>query len=252
MSVYSEEIGFATGDLIGFRTDVAAAGVTPVKFGILQDVQVAFTADLKELYGQGRYCLALAPGKTKIEVTANFAGLRGRLLNDLYFGATTTATQTLFASSEAGTVPGSSTYIITVANAATFLKDCGVYYQLTGQPLQKVASVAAVGQYSVVEATGVYTFYSGDASAAMYISYTYGSTGGVQIPIGNQKMGQGPTFRIVLSQPFDGRQGNLILNNCQSSKLSLPTRQDDFTIASLDFMACADAGGNIGSMNLSL
>ncbi len=52
-SAYSQQIGFASGILIGTRIDVANA--TPQKFGILQDVHVDFTADLKQLHGQGRY-----------------------------------------------------------------------------------------------------------------------------------------------------------------------------------------------------
>jgi len=71
----------------------------------LQDAQLDFSADLKELYGQGRYAIALAPGKTKVEIKAKFAGIRGAAFKRFYFGAATTpATQVLFADSEPGTV----------------------------------------------------------------------------------------------------------------------------------------------------
>ena len=250
MAQYAEQIGFAAGSLVA--TQVGASGViTPVRFGILQDVQLDLSADLKELYGQKRYAIALAPGKTKVEVKAKFAGIKGNLFNQLYFGATVTATQSLFADSETGTVPGSSTYTVTVANAAAFLADEGVFYSATGLPLTKVASPSAAGQYTQSNA-GVYTFSSADASAGVYISYLYSSTAGQQIALANINMGVGPSFKMVLSQPFDGRQATFIFNQCQASKLSFPTKQDDYMINELDFMISADIAGNLGSINTTL
>lgn len=249
MSVYANEIGFAAGSLIA--TQINASGViTPVRFGILQDVQLDFSADLKELYGQNRYAIALAPGKTKVEVKAKFAALSGTMFNQLYFGGTTSATQILFADAELGTIPASTTYTVTVANSASWLADQGVYYVATGQPLTKVSALTAAGQYTV--ASGVYTFDLADAGAQVFISYTYSSTSGIQVPISNVKMGVGPSFSIVLSQAFDGRQGNTVLYVCQSSKLSLPSKQDDFMIAELDFMVAANLAGQIGTMNMAM
>jgi len=249
MSLYADQLGFAAGVLIG--TSLTASPATPRRFGILQDATLDFSADLKELYGQKRYAIALAPGKTKVSLKAKFASIRGSLFNDIYFGAATTpATQTLFADSEPGTVPAVSTYTVTVTNSATFLADQGVYYALTGLPLKRVASGMTVGQYSV--SAGVYTFAVADASAAVYVSYTYSSVAGVQIPITNLAMGSGPAFTINLSQPYDGRQALYSFNNCQASKLSLPTKQDDFTILEIDFQIAADVAGNIGFINTSL
>jgi hypothetical protein len=251
MSQYAEEIGFAAGTLIATQVGLSSV-VTPIKFGILQDISLDFSADLKELYGQNRYAIALAPGKTKVEIKAKFAGIKGALFNGLYFGATPTATQTLFAGSEAHSVPAASPFTVTVANAAAFLMDEGVYYAATGLPLQQVAALTAAGQYTVNAATGVYTFYSADEGAAVYVSYTYGNTGGLYIPLTNIAMGSGPSFKVMLNQAYDGRQQTFIFNQCQASKLSFPTKQDDFTIAELDFMVSADIAGNIGSISTSL
>jgi hypothetical protein len=252
MSVYSNQIGFAAGALVA--TQVGASGaVTPQRFGILQDVSLDFTADLKELYGQKRYAIALAPGKTKVEIKAKFAAIAGQLFNQLYFGATTTATASIFADSEAQTIPGSSTYTVTASNGSTFLTDEGVYYQLAGTPLTKVATLTAAGQYiPPTGSPGVYTFYSADASLGVYLSYLYSTAAGVQIPIANPNMGVGPSFKVVLSQPFDGRDAVFVFNQCQASKLSFPTKQDDFTIMELDFMVAADINGNIGTINSQL
>nr|WP_294549976.1 hypothetical protein [uncultured Rhodopila sp.] len=252
MSQYSEEIGFAAGTLIA--TQVGSGGiVTPVKFGILQDVSLDFSADLKELYGQNRYAIALAPGKTKVEIKAKFAGIRGNLFNQVYFGVTATPTQTLFADGEADTIPASSTYTVVAANGSNFLTDEGVFYAAAGTPMTRVSTLTAAGQYIAPSgAPGTYTFDSADASLGVYLSYLYSSTAGVQLPISNVRMGVGPSFKIVLSQPFDGRDAVYIFNQCQAAKLSMPTKQDDYTIMEMDFMIAADSNGNIGSINTSL
>lgn len=248
MAQYADQLSFAAGVLIG--TSNTLSNPTPRRFGVLQDCQIDFSADLKELYGQGRYAVALAPGKTKVEMKAKFAGIRGALWNELFFGYTTTATQVLFADNESGSIPGSSSYTVTVSNSATWLADQGVFYAATGLPLQRVSSVSAAGQYSV--SAGVYTFNSTDASKAVYISYTYSSASGLQIPISNIRMGVGPSFSVVFDQTFDGRQANYVFNNCQCSKLSLPAKQDDWEIFELDFQVAADVAGNIGTINLVL
>ena len=246
MSQYAEQIGFAAGVLIGTRVDIAGQG--PVRFGILQDCSLDYSADLKELYGQKRYAIALAPGKTKVELKAKFAGIRGALFNGFYFGeASTPATQTLFADSEPQTVASSAA---TVTHSGQFLADQGVYYAATGLPLELVASITGVGQYTV--SAGVYAFDASDDGNAVLISYTYSSSAGIQIPISNPPMGSGPSFSVVLSQPFDGRQATYTFDNCQSSKLSLPTKQDDFLITELDFQVAANLAGDIGTINTSL
>ena len=71
MPLYSDQIGFAAGVMIG--TSLTASPATPRRFGILQDATLDFSADLKELYGQKRYAIALAPGKTKVSIKAKFA-----------------------------------------------------------------------------------------------------------------------------------------------------------------------------------
>ena len=248
MATYSEQIGFATGVMIGTRLDIANA--TPRKFGILQEAQVDFSGEIKELYGSKRFAEAVASGKTKVEVKAKLAGIRGALFNDFYFGSTTAATQKIFADSEAGTIPATP-YQITVTNAANFLSNQGVFYAATGLPLVKVASSPATGQYSH-SAAGVYTFAAADTTLGVLISYTYSSTAGLTIPIANTLMGTGPNFSLILHRPFDGRQVNYIFNNVRCSKLSMPSKQDDFSIIDMEFMCAVDASGNIGSIETAL
>lgn len=250
MAQYQDQMAFGSGVLIG--TSATLSNPTPRRFGVLQDFSIDFSADLKEAYGQSRYPLATAPGKTKIEGKAKFIGIRGDLFNELYFGLTAAATQTLFADMESGTIPASSAYTLTVTNGANFVANGNVFFGATGLPLKRVASAPAASQYSVNTTTGVYTFASADAGKAVYISYTYSSAAGVQLSITNPKMGVGPSFSIIANQTFDGRQLTYTFPQCQSSKLSLPGKNDDFQIAEFDFQVSADATGVIGTINTSL
>jgi len=248
MSVYPQQYVFAAGSLIATQTNTSGA-VTPVRFGILQDVSVDFSADLKELYGQNRYAIALAPGKTKVEIKAKFAQISANLFNSVYFGSTISTTQTLLADGEIGTIMSGGS--LTVSNAATFLADEGIVYNTTQVPLVNVGTITATGQYKSAGA-GIYNFNTADIGSLVAVSYLYSATGGDMIPMGNPKMGVGPSFKVVLSQQFDNRALTYVFNNCQAAKLSMPAKQDDWLISEIDFQVSADTSGNIGSISSNL
>lgn len=242
------QFSFGGGAIFGVRTDVA--NPTPVQLGILQDISIEFSGDMKELYGTSQFPVAIARGKTKITGKAKFAKLNGAAFNSLYFGQTLATGQTLAAVGEAGTVPAITPWKITVSNGTTWVADLGVVYALSGIPLTLVAAAPTLGQYSVA-AGGQYTFSTADASALVQISYTYTVTTGTTISIGNPQMGAVPTWRAAFTSTFNGKSLTLGLNACVSSKLSLPTKQDDWVINELDFQALADASGNVGTLSLA-
>jgi len=101
-------------------------------------------------------------------------------MSNLFFSDPVTTGILLMAYREPGAVPPTTTYTITVVNAAHFVTDYGVSYAATGVPLQDVGagSLTAAGQYKVDVATGVYTFDASDASALVIISYEYSSPPG--------------------------------------------------------------------------
>lgn len=139
-----------------------------------------------------------------------------------------------------------------MANAAAFAEDLGVVYAANGTPLTQVPSAPAVGQYSV-GAGGVYTFAAADEGAAILIDYLYNSaTTGGTITITNQPIGLAPTFATaVLTGVTDGKTMTLILNRCISSKLSLPTKNEDHLIVEFDFTAMADDNDNVGTLTVT-
>lgn len=236
---------FGSGTLWGTRTDIANA--TPIKFGALQDVNLEFSANTKELYGGSQFPIAVARGTGKITGKAK-AAIQGAVFSDLFFGVTRSTGNTRTSVSEAASVPAVSTYTVTVSNSATFAADLGVVYAATGLPFTKVASGPTVGQYSV--AAGVYTFAAADASAAILVDYTYTTTlVGQSMTVTNQALGVQPVFSVVLSMQYTATsglvKGYLKLPACVASKLSIPTKLDDFTISEFDFSAFADASGNV-------
>lgn len=247
-------IQFGSGVLYGLpNAGNTATNPTPYKFGILQEASVEFKADLKKLFGQSQFPVAKARGKIEVNCKGKIAVLDPNMLNQLYFGQAQASGMTIMAVDEADTVPAVSTYTITVANSAHFVTDYGVVYAATGQQFEKVASSPAAGQYSVNPATGVYTFASADASAAVLISYTYtSSTRGTTITLTNQLMGYAPEFRAFLFNNFRTKLMGIELYSCTLGQLSVPTKQEDFWMADLTFDAGVDASNTLGQIYADL
>ena len=239
---------FGAGNMYGL---VLSGGVyVPQKFGTLQDVSIDYSFESKMLYGQNQFPVAIARGKGKITGKAKFANLQGAVLNNIIFGQTAAAGQTLFALAEAGTVPATTPWHVTTANAATFVDDLGVTYAATGLPFTRVASGPTIGQYS--EAAGIYTFATADASAGVLIDYTYTTAAvGSTITLSNQLLGVAPVFQVVLPYKYNGKTYLTKFNNALSSKLSMATKLDDFMIPEFDMDFAADASGMLGYISLS-
>lgn len=239
------QFGFGSGSLFGINT---AANSTPQEFGALQDCSLDFSFNIKELRGRYQMPLTIARGGGKLQGKAKTADLSAKLFNELFFGQAIATGKTATKSNEMASVPGTP-YQVTVANAATFVQDLGVKDAITGTPLVRVAAAPAIGQYSV-SAVGVYTFAAADTLKAMLFSYTYTTTGGSTITISNQMMGVTPYFRVVLNQVYEGMGVTVDLYKCTSSKLTLATKLEDFTIPELDFEAMANPAGIVGVISL--
>lgn len=220
---------------------------TPSFFGALQDVSVDFSFDLKELYGSFQFPLEQARGKGKIGIKAGLGQFDPVLFNQLYFGLTTSTGETRNSAREAWAIPATP-YQVTVANSGTFAVNLGVYDTTSLKWMTRVASGPTTGQYSVVVATGVYTFAAADTTHNVQIYYTYTSSStGTTLTYTNQLMGSGPIAALTLTNynQTKGKYLYLNFNAVQSNKLGLPMKLDDYTIASMDFGAQDDGTGNI-------
>ena len=252
------QLAFGAGALWGNRTDVTGSGIGPDQFGILQDVQIDWDWTTKELWGQFQFPLDIARGQGKITGKAKFARIFGAIYGDLFFGQTPAAGQLTVSENEAATVPSTSPYTVTVANAANFVDDLGVYYasgSSAGNKFTRVTTPSAGGQYSVNLATGIYTVAAADATASLLISYLYNSSAGRKLVLTNQLIGYTPTFKATFytTKTTQGVPAGLalVLNACTATKLSLPTKVDDYEIQEFDFSAFADPTGAIGTLSVN-
>lgn len=257
---------FGAGIMFGVGPQVGSVPPTPVAFGALQDVTLDCQFTNKELYGQNIFPEAVGRGQAKVTGKAKHGRVNGNLFNSLFFGQSLVAGQTLLSLNEGGpngtAIPGTP-FQITVVNGATFVMDLGVIVQVAGasalvvgQPMTRVASAPATGQYSVNTATGVYTFASADnvSGVKVTISYTYTSaSGGFSLAVNQALQGLAPNFQVVLSDPDPSGAGGMqgILYACVADKLSLPTKNGDFGITEFDWMCQANAAGNVMLLSTS-
>ena len=204
--------------------------------------------------------------------TLYFAAVPAGVLSDMFVDDTTTAgvatpssqvtstTTTSVVFSNPGTVAATAADVVdfvplayTVAlSGSTPLTDQGVYYASgTGLQLDAAAFPPTLqGTYNFNPLTGVYSFAPGDAAASFFVNYTYHvSTGftvaGIQLPMGNT-----PRFQATFQQVFEGFNVVLVLYACVSSRLTFPTRIDDYVIQDIDFSAFSDASNRVFSWSV--
>lgn len=241
---------FGSGQLWGTPTADATgaliANPTPVLFGTMQDVSLDISFDIKELFGNLQFAVALGRGKGKITGKAKAAQLNGTLLNSLFFGQTVTngVIADVFDTTGAAIPTTPFTITPTPPSSGVWSQDLGVR-DSNGLAMKRVASAPASGQYSV--SAGVYTFAAADTGQTVFINYQYTATSAtaVQSTIVNLPMGYAPTFRADFNLPYNGKSLIITLPNCISSKVSLATKQDDFLVPEFDFSAFASANGQV-------
>jgi hypothetical protein len=247
-------INFGTGKIIAVPTNLAdgsaIANPTPVILGTMQDISLDMSVDLKTLYGSKRYPIAVGQGKGKIEVKAKYADIDGGILGSLFFGKASTAGIKAAVFDFAAAIPdtpGPYTLTISPPGSGTFVADLGVFFTDTGVQLERVASAPATGQYSVVAATGVYTFAAADKLKAIQISYEYSAASGGKVwTMTNDTMGYTPSFTLLLQNGYDGKNLVCKLNRCVSGQLALPFKSEDFAVYDFNAQAFADAANNVG------
>lgn len=229
---------------------------TPTRFGRLQDVSVDFAYDTKLLYGSNQYPLEQARGKAKIDLKASIGVVDPNLFNNLYFGLTTAAGETLNSVDEAATPSASNTGFI-VANSATFSQDLGLYNTVTGLRMTRVTNAPGPGQYALTGSPGLYTCNPANFGQLCRVSYTYASPAtGTNLAFTNQVMGSTVVFQVQLVNRFRGSDGvlrSLYLNfpAVQCAKLSMPLKLDDFTLPQLEMSAQDNGAGNVFNYSMT-
>jgi hypothetical protein len=244
-------MGYPFGSGVMLATPLGA-NQTPVRFGIMQDVTLEFKQTTKKLFGTYRLPVDVAGGTMEITGKTKFAKISGLLFASLFFNISTAVGQLKVADGEAGTIP-TTPFAVTVANSTVWGYDLGVVYTSgakIGQQLVPVATGPITGQYTV--AAGVYTFAAADTGLGVAITYTYRpATSGLKLVIPNQLLGFVPRFQINLYVNSAGsltEQFDLQLNSNTPSKLSFPTKLEDYMIPDFEFEAFADTNNNLGEI----
>src|SRR5208282_2113118 len=243
--------GYIYGLNLGSSYGAAPTLITPGKFITIQDASVDFAYTVKELNGATEFPEDLASASKKITGKITTGRVDLNLLNQLVYADLFATGENAIANVEAHTIGASPTDTVTVTNGMTFVQDLGVWYasQFSGNnpiQLQSVATSPAQGQYVPGAAnTGTYTFNGADAGQALLISYEYSLTSGHSLTVTNKLMGSGrPVFQAYFSMPYQGTN-DLILYYCRATSTKIPLKREDYTILEIDFMAAANASGNV-------
>lgn len=244
---------FGSGNMYFIPPAVSPAVPSPIKCGVLQEGSIESSFSIEEVYGQNKLPEVAFQSKGKITGKSKMADIKMSVFS-LFWGGPAPATgQIIPVVSEAQTIPDSpGPYTVTTAQSTKTYKDLGVIYAATGIPFTRVAAGAeAAGAYSMVEATGVYTFAVADKKTAILIDYLYTSSlVGVTLTIANEMAGLAPSFMLVLNNITGVYGAVMILNNCISSKLSFSGAVGKATYPEFDFSATVDAGENVGIISL--
>lgn len=230
---------------------------TPVRSLVPQSQSIDFKRKVESLFGERQLAVAVGAGEMEITGKVEFGKTNARLFSDIMMGVSQSTGSNLQADKEAGTVPGSSTYVITVANSSTFGFDLGVINASTGAIYTRVASGSEVAgtSYSVVESginKGKYTFASGDANANVLISYVYSSASiGSTISITNQMQGVVGLFQAVHVLPWGTQQDMVVFNNCLAASTGISAKKSGFGMTSFDYHASVDTNDVLGTMTFA-
>lgn len=241
-------LGFGAGFLLASpQSGVGnpAANPTPLQVGVVQNVKFTLAGDTKELYGPNQYPVDTAVGKRSMKGSFEFAQITNDLMSQLFFSDAVAPGVVATIVNEPHTAVSSS---LTATNGATFAIDYGVTYQLTGIPLTAITSGSpAAGQYKVNSTTGVYTLSSGDATAAVFISYSWTDAAvGTTLVAANHQMGWGPVVALDIVFPYDAPTPggmNFYFPNVRLGKIDFTTKIDDYAMYSTDFTAFAGPNG---------
>ena len=216
---------------------------TPVEVGVLQSVSVDISFDLKSLHGRGQFAVDAARGKGSAKCKASFGRINGALLNSIFFGGIVAegGIETIAQTINGEIIPTAGTITPVVPNTGTFKKDLGVT-DSKAVPLKRVTGAPTTGQYSVDEATGIYTFAVDDANKTVFISFKYSATvaGAKSGIVNNLDMGYTPEFSVNLQRDYKGKFMGLEFYRCVSNKLGFSSKQDDYDLPEFEFEPQAD------------
>ena len=220
-----------------------ASNVTPFRPFTVQDFELTVKGKIQKLMGQYNSAEDIA----RIDTDWAFKFSMGRAdffaLNQMFYADTFAGGGHVAQWNEQKTIPSSVAYTVTVTppSSGTFLTELAVEYAgAFGGRFTRVATPTVVGTYSVVESTGVFTFFSGDAAAAIQISYAYtiAATPGTGYQANGQIQGYGPALELWIYDNYKAgslatSNGTIRLLNCKLSEVSYSNKRDNYSMCAI-------------------
>ena len=165
-----------------------------VEFGTLQDCNVDFSFDKKELYGRNQFPVKIARAKGKVDCKATYADIKAEALNIVLNGSISNG-ELKVAEPFNATVPNSGEVPIDLPTGAALNQVLKVY---------NVSGTTKVPMVEVDTPTPTVsgTYYVDDADAAVAGSCTYALT--TNFVVGDTVTVEGQTFTAVASAPSVG------------------------------------------------
>lgn len=219
-----------------------SANPTPRRVAVIQDISIEIKRDLKELHGEERYAVDVASGNESISGKYKSGEFDPSWLSENFLGANRTTGTLEMVRREPGTV---ATATVTVAGDDDFNEDYGVV-DADGNPLTRVAATPAVGQYSVNEATGVYTFNASDNAKTFYFTYLKEVETGETYTVNNSLAGDSVYCSLFLYKTSrSGKQFGLRLANATFESASFGFKLNEHTMPEGAFKGFANAEGKV-------
>lgn len=220
---------------------------TPVQLAVSQEVSMDESFETKKLYGQNQFPVDVGRGKANVTVKAKAAQVNALTVNSIIFGQTLVAGLDSYKYDVVGSLIPTTPFQITptVPNSGTWAGDCGVR-NANGNPMTKVASAPATGQYSV--AAGIYTFAAADTGLLVFISFRYTSAtpaSAKKMTIQNVPMGAAPIVQLDVFFQKNGKDFATRYPQAIANKMSWQSKLDDYMVPEMDFDVFADAAGNV-------
>jgi hypothetical protein len=222
-----------------------ATGTNPktIKAGTLKGASLDMGEETVKMYGNKKYPKDVANGQGTLTGKLSLGEIEPALVKAVLAGSTE-ATGYEEMVTQTGAIPATP-FQITVTGLK---EDYGVRYLDSGLSLLRVASAPAVGQYSVVEGTGVYTFASADnvAGKSVEINGVKDVVGsGSTVTYTNQLMGSGSTWKLRLWNTYGTRKIGYYLPAVKIGKGGLNFQSDAHAAPEYDFEAFESSDGTV-------
>ncbi len=229
-----------------------ATNPTPTFLPVIQDFSCDMTGTMKELMGQYKMPVDVAPVDMKCTGKFVLGSTELQMENNLIwadsYAANVIALPPL-AQGDVQTITSATATAAAITNTlTTAIIDLGC--TIAGVIQTKVTSLTAANQYTVNLSSGVYTFFTGTTGVAnLYYAYTPTATNGHTLTINNQLIGYGPIIEMWVAEAYQpgtaGVVSGIYLPQVRITSVKMPLKRDDYLKTEYDFAFFARASDGV-------